>query len=289
MSFLERIQTCNQICPDQYRSFEIEGTRYGWIRHEFTTTLREWPEVFNVNEKIVSLTSNLKTYRERTTAVQKIIEALHARGDIDTWVGERYPVTNNFDQRPIMEMERSGVLYFGLLGFGIHMNGLVKTSDGIYVWVATRAKDKPFYSGRLDQMVAGGQPLGISIHQNLIKECAEEANILEEVAVKAQARGRLNYSMDTHRGIDVSTIFIYDLWLPEDFEPENTDGEVDNFMLIPLQELARLSDETELFKDNCNLVNIDLLIRSGLITAEYKDFDEIIRLLYAPHRQNLMV
>lgn len=82
------------------------------------------------------------------------------------------------------------------------------------------------------------------------------------------------------RGLDISTIFLYDLWLPEDFEPENTDGEVESFALIPLGEVARLSDETTLFKDNCNLVNVDLLIRSGVITAEHPDFGEMERLLY---------
>ena len=167
------------------------------------------------------------------------------------------------------------------------MNGLVETEDGTHVWIGTRSLEKPFYSGKLDQMVAGGQPLRISVQDNLLKECQEEANIPVHIAQKAQARGFVNYMMETERGLDISTIFLYDLWLPESFEPENTDGEVESFALVPLEEVARLTDETELFKDNCNLVNIDLLIRSGLITHEHPDFSELTRLIYEKNWENL--
>jgi len=68
--------------------------------------------------------------------------------------------------------------------------------------------------------------------------------------------------------------------LPEDFVPENTDGEVDSFQLVSMQELAELTEHTDDFKDNCNLTNIDLLIRSGLIDEKHTDYQEITRLLY---------
>ena len=59
--------------------------------------------------------------------------------------------------------------------------GLVKKSDGIYIWIARRTKDKPFWPGKLDQMVAGGQPAKISLFENVVKESAEEANIPEKL------------------------------------------------------------------------------------------------------------
>ena len=81
--------------------------------------------------------------------------------------------------------------------------------------------------------------------------------------------------------MSVDTLFNYDLWLPEDFIPENTDGEVEEFILMPLQELATITDTTTEFKDNCNLVNIDLLIRFGLINKSHPDYNTIIKELYA--------
>lgn len=287
MSYLDRAQICNNFDLSQYRPFEVEGTAYGWIRHDFAHHLQEWPRVFSINSDAIRLADELDTYEKRTAAVHDIITSLHKRGVIDTWVGEPYPVTASFDSEPVMEMERSGILYFGLLGFGIHMNGLVETDEGVHVWIGTRSREKPFYSGKLDQMVAGGQPLRISVHDNLLKECREEANIPEEIAATAQPRGLVNYMMETERGLDISSIFLYDLWLPDSFEPENTDGEVESFALIPIEEVARLTDETELFKDNCNLVNIDLLIRSGIITHEHADFQELTRLVYEKNWEQL--
>ncbi|MCB1754661.1 MAG: DUF4743 domain-containing protein [Gammaproteobacteria bacterium] len=284
MSYLERARICNQFNLENYRPFRVGEQAYGWVRNDFAQILQEWPTVFSVDRQQISLAKDLTAYQQRSDAVHEVMSELHRRQVIDTWVGEPYPVTRDFDSDPVMEIERSAILYFGLLGFGIHMNGLVQTDDGVHVWVGTRSRDKPFYSGKLDQMVAGGQPLRISIEDNLLKECREEANIPPELAGNAQPRGSLRYMMETERGLDVSMIFLYDLWLPEDFEPENTDGEVESFALIPLGELARLTDETDLFKDNCNLVNIELLIRSGLITQAHTDFDELSRLIYGDAR-----
>jgi len=81
--------------------------------------------------------------------------------------------------------------------------------------------------------------------------------------------------------MSVDTLFNYDLWLPEDFIPENTDGEVEEFILMPIAEMAQLTETTSEFKDNCNLVNIDLLIRLNLINNSHQDYHEIVEQLYA--------
>ena len=36
-----------------------------------------------------------------------------------------------------------------------------------------RSKSKPNWPGKLDHIVAGGQPYGISVMENVIKECEE--------------------------------------------------------------------------------------------------------------------
>ncbi|MDO6459493.1 DUF4743 domain-containing protein [Granulosicoccaceae sp. 1_MG-2023] len=280
MSYLERIENCNRYDLSRFRPFTVGERRFGWVRDDFAAKLREFDKVFKVSDSAVAIAADLDSYEARSSAAHEVIAELHARGDIDTWVNEPYPVTGAFDEEPVMEVERSSILYLGLPGFGIHMNGLVQTDEGIHVWIGTRSREKPFFPGMLDQMVAGGQPLRISLEDNLVKECAEEANIPEALARTAQPRGTVHYMQECSRGLDISTIFLYDLWLPEDFEPENTDGEVESFALIPLDEVARLTNDTTLFKDNCNLVNVDLLIRSGLITADHADFQKMTDLLY---------
>ena len=280
MSYIDKIQHCNQLNIDQYLPFKVQTERYGWIHQEFAEHLKSWTSVFQVNDESVTFNPEISSYQTRSDAIAPVLTELHQQKIIDTWVGELYPVNHQYGQQGVMEIERAAALYFGTQCYGVHINGLVKKYDGIYVWLAVRAKDKPFFPGQLDQIVAGGQPVGISLMDNVIKESQEEANIPRVLASQAQARGYLKYKMETPRGIESSTLFNYDCWLPEDFVPENTDGEVDSFQLVSMQELAELTEHTDDFKDNCNLTNIDLLIRSGLIDEKHTDYQEITRLLY---------
>ncbi|CAN6217302.1 unnamed protein product [Urochloa humidicola] len=55
------------------------------------------------------------------------------------------------------------------------------------------------------------------------------------------------------------------LKLPVDFVPNNEDGEVDSFRLIPVPHAANIIRRTEFFKPNCNLVIIDFLFHHGYI------------------------
>jgi len=115
---------------------------------------------------------------------------------------------------------------------------------------------------------------------NLVKEAGEEAAIEESVARTATFESEIRYCSQTHRGLNNDGIFAYDLWLDESFTPHNTDGEVESFELMPIGEMARITETTDDFKDNCNLVNIDLLLRMGLIDQTHSEYAEIISTLY---------
>jgi len=281
MSYLDKIQHCHTVQLGDYLPFMVAGERYGYIRHAFAEKLSAWDEIFHIDAEQVCLKPQFTDYQQRSNALAPVLAELHQIGVIDTWVDELYPVNHIYGEQGVMQMERAAALYFGIRCYGVHMNGLVKKPEGIYVWIAVRAKDKPFFAGKLDQIVAGGQPVGIGLMDNLIKECQEEANISASLASQAQARGYLNYQMETSRGIETGTLFNYDCWLPQDFVPENTDGEVDSFELVHIEELATLTEQGDVFKDNCYLTNIDLLIRSGLITAQHADYEAITELLYS--------
>jgi len=280
MSYLEKVKTCHRADLSQYLPFYIETTRLGWIKPAFVAHLKKWQQVFVCESDRVSLNPTLSTYQQRSEAVAPIFQGLHQQGVIDTWVGEAYPVTVDYDLPALMEIERAAAYYMGINSYGVHVNGLVKKAGQTYVWVATRARDKPFFPGKLDQIVAGGQPVGVGILDNVIKEAKEEADMPARIATTAQAHGRLDYCMDISRGLEIAGIYVYDVWLPADFVPKNTDGEVDSFELISLEKLSELTAHTDLFKTNCNLLNIDLLLRLGVITEAHADYVAITKQLY---------
>ena len=119
-----------------------------------------------------------------------MVARLREAGDLGIWRGEDYPVVSRWDEQPLMKMERGAVPHFGVRSFGIHVNGVVEDPAGARLWVARRALDKPTAPGKLDHIVAGGQPHGMAIRDNLIKECAEEADFPADLAGTARPVGQ---------------------------------------------------------------------------------------------------
>jgi isopentenyldiphosphate isomerase len=290
MSYLDHIIRCNSFSPDEYLSFIADGEQIGWTKKSFIKEIVAYESVFLIENQCLIFHPSLNTAELRSKAIEPILHKLYKQGVIRSWVGELYSITNTFGGVPHFFMERAAVSYFGVRGYGVHVNGLVEKAGGIHIWIARRTKDKPFWPGKLDQIVAGGQPAGISRMQNVIKESAEEASIPVNLAGSAKYIGEIHYcgetSFDNNRGMSIDTLFNYDLYLPEDFIPVNTDGEVDEFMLMPLAEMAHITDTSNEFKDNCNLVNIDLLLRQGFITESHPDYNQIKQRLYAPATLN---
>jgi hypothetical protein len=128
-------------------------------------------------------------------------------------------------------------------------------------------------------MVAGGQPIGKGLFDNLIKECAEEASIPTSLARRARAVGLISYCAEVPEGLQPDVEFCFDLELPEEFVPRNTDGEVEAFQLLPIAEVADLVQNTQEFKPNCALVATHFLVRHGLLSPEHPDYVEIVQRL----------
>jgi isopentenyldiphosphate isomerase len=279
MSFLDRIAECNAHDLSHFRPFMVAGQRVGWVRLELQARLAGFPDVFKVDDRGITLNPRLKTFEERSTAVIAPLRALEKQGLVTGWRDEPYPINTSFTAQPLMQMERAAIPHFGVRAYGVHMNGFVRRKDGLHMWVARRARDKPTYPGMLDNTVAGGQPIGISLADNLVKECKEEANIPASLARQAIAVGAITYCMEAPDGLKPDVQFCYDLELPDDFTPSNTDGEIDEFFLWPIARVAETVRDTREFKFNCNLVIIDFLLRHGVLPPDDPDYIDICQRL----------
>ncbi len=275
MSFLDRIAACQRWDPAAYRPFTVEDRVVGRVGHGFARRLADFPEVFAVDERAVTLAPGLADFAARSEAVAHVLRDLRARGAVPMWRDEDYPVLSRWGEPPLLKMERAAVPLFGTRGFGVHLNGLVRGTEGLKLWVAKRARDKATAPGKLDHIVAGGQPHGLGLRENLIKEAREEAGIPAALAAKAVPVGAVSYRCERPEGLRDDVLFCYDLELPEDFAPVNTDGEVESFALWPIEEVLARIRETDDFKFNVNLVVLDLAIRRGLVTPDDPDYREI--------------
>lgn len=272
MSFLDRIRENNVWNPAGFRWFVVDGCRVGRIRHGLVPRLAGFRDTFIVESDAVHLSPRFTTFQARSAAMDEVLVALEEEGIVTGRRNEYYPVTRTYSEPPFLQMERAGVPHFGVRAFGVHMSGYVRREDGIWMWIGRRAKNKHTYPGMLDNTVAGGQPIGISLRDNLIKECREEADIPRELSMKAVAVGCITYTLEAADGLKPDVQFCYDLELPEGFTPRNTDGEIDEFYLWPAARVAKVVEETQEFKFNCNLVIIDFLLRHGLIPPDHPDY-----------------
>ena len=275
MSFLDRIKECNGYDLKRFLPFLVGGERLGFVHRDVVGQLMCFPKVFDLQTNAVHLHEDLSGYSERTVAIAAVVETLAEGGIIKGWYDEAYPVTRNFNQSASFQLERAAAPFFGVCAFGVHINGYFKKGGEIMMWVARRARDKPSFPGMLDHLAAGGQPVGLGLLENVVKECGEEADVPEELAVTAEPKGQISYCKEYQKRLRPDTMFVFDLELPEDFVPRNTDGEVDDFELWPIQKVLETVERTCEYKPNCNLVIIDFLIRHGIVTPDHPDFEAI--------------
>ena len=265
MSFLDRIAACNTSDIDAYVPFRVDGQPVGWLRPEFAQHLAAWPEVFVLDDAEVRLRDSVQGFEQRSEIIAGVIHSLIDQGLIGYDLREPYPVTTGDRERPLFLMDRGAVVHFGIRAFGQHLNGYVRRTDGLYMWIGRRASDRRIAPGKLDNLVAGGLPHGIGLMDNLAKECEEEAGITAELARQAVQAGSISYLAESGHGLKPDVMYCYDLELPEGFEPVCNDGEVESFDLMPIEEVAAIVRDSDDFKANCSLVIIDFLIRHGLL------------------------
>lgn len=149
------------------------------------------------------------TFESRSAAVAQITEQLRHRNIVTGWRNELYPIAQSFYEQPVFCMERAAVPFLGALEYGVHINGLVHGNQveqqqqqlseadtaPVRMWMARRSATKSKFPGMLDHIAAGGQPMGLSLTDNVVKECWEEAGIPASITTTSalQPAGAVSY------------------------------------------------------------------------------------------------
>ena len=247
--------------------FTVEGREVGLVKADFASTLStEYSNVFVMKNQQLGFVKDIETasFEAKTQAFAEVNLALKEKGFIPGWRDELLPLGPSFNDDPYLKIERAACSVYGVKGYGVHVNGFVRDSSSreiTHIWVGKRAKDKSTWPGMLDHIVAGGQPFGIGLMDNVIKECEEEANIPRDIAATAKPVGAVSYcSLDEIGNLRRDCLFCYDLELPPTFVPTPLDNEVECFELkdvdFVIQKVVEGSGEGGRvgYKPNCNLV-----------------------------------
>ena len=254
--FLRHIRACRAATlPGDRVAFRLGTAQVGWVAPALAAVLRDDPAI-RADAAGLSLAD--------PEALGRINRAAVERG-FCRWRGEAFDVRATPDGPVLAQLDRGALPAFGVEAVGVHMNGLVRHADGLRIWVARRAANKALDPGKLDHLVAGGVPAGLSPDETLIKEAGEEAAIPPALAACARRVGLVAYTMDRPEGLRRDRLYCYDLELPVDFCPVAADGEVESFELWPARRVLEAVRDGEEFKFNVPLVLIDLFLRHGLI------------------------
>jgi 8-oxo-dGTP pyrophosphatase MutT (NUDIX family) len=256
--FLRHLRTCNNArLPGARLPFCIGSARVGWVKPALAAALAKFPAI-SVRASGVTLTDGARL----PAIARQLVEDGHFR-----WRQEEFDIRAEPEGKVLARLDRGALPSFGVVAAGVHVNGLVRRPDGVHVWVARRAADKQLDPGKLDHIVAGGVPVGLTPAETLVKEAEEEAAIPASLASKAVPVALIAYAMERPEGLRRDRLHCYDLDLPEDFCPHAADGEVEAFELWPIARVVQTVRDSDRFKFNVNLVLIDLFLREGLIVG----------------------
>ncbi len=267
--FQRHVRACNNAeLPGTRTRFLIGDQAVGWVPERIVSALQGMPSIRLSGAGVVV---------DDASRLPVIARQLADRG-LYRWRNEAFDVRAQPDGPALTQIDRGAIPSFGIQAVGVHVNGLVRRSDGLHLWVARRALDKLLDPGKLDHIVAGGVPAGLGPAETLVKEAAEEAAIPPGLAQTAVRVGTIAYAMDRPEGLRRDLVYCYDLDLPDDFVPRAADGEVAAFELWPVDRVVAAVRDTDDFKFNVNLVLIDLFLRLGLIPdREAKPLENALR------------
>lgn len=258
--------------------FYVREHVVGWVRPSFADSLRRWPHVFEVADSFVTLKAQPDTVQGRSEAFAQVARELARDGVLRGWRDELVSVAPHYGGPELLRVERAASRLFGLMAYAVHMNGFTRVGGLVHVWVARRSNSKTIDPGKLDSLVGGRIAAGMSVDETLRKEAWEEAGIAPALLEDVNCLGAVRTEYSVPEGLHRETLFVHDIWLPEDFQPVNQDGEVAEILRMPVEEVvaAILGGE---FTLDAGTVMIDGLLRLGAVLPEDRQYLEILRLM----------
>jgi hypothetical protein len=281
MSLLRHIRRCDAWDPARFVPLLLGATRIGRVRRDNAAALARFPQVFEAGGGRLTLRP-LGGFDALTEAVDGVVESLVGEGIVAKWRHEYFSVRGEWGEAPLLKVDRGAVSFFGIRSYGVHLNGFRREDGALKLWIGRRAPDKKVEPNKLDNLVAGGIGHGYDEWETLLKEGEEEASIPRALMERAHPAGAILYRMEVGQGLRDDALFVYDLEVPPDFTPRNTDGEIVDFQLIDAGEVLDRVRDGDDFKFNVNLVIIDFCIRRGLIHPSEPDYLALVERIRDP-------
>lgn len=244
--------------------FRVGDAEVGSVALEHLPALADFHEWLALDEEALVLKVAPDA---RDAAFARMNEALRADGAIVAWRDEIFPLLEPATGAVLARFERAACRFWGTLTLGAHANGYVAGADGrpAALWIAQRSFSKPTDPGLHDNLVGGGVPHGQTPDEALVREGFEEAGLSPAEMAGARRAGVLRLARDIPEGFQHEWLHAFDLPLPPGRVPQNQDGEVAGFALMPVADALALAASGRMTVDAA-LVTLDFALRHALVT-----------------------
>jgi 8-oxo-dGTP pyrophosphatase MutT (NUDIX family) len=164
------------------------------------------------------------------------------------------------------------------MAYGAHLNGFVQRGGMTQVWVSRRSPDKSVDPDKLDNLVGGRISAGMSVDETLRKEAWEEAGMSPGLLAGVNCISAVRVEYSVPEGLHREILFVHDLYLPDDFKPQNQDGEVSQIRCMAVEDVLASILAGE-FTLDAGVVMIDGLLRLGAVLPEDAQYLDLLRLM----------
>ena len=243
--------------------FFIADHQVGSVAHAHVAALRRWPQWLRAAPSRIEL---IAPGAARNDALETINATLRQEGLVRAWRDERYAVVSLRTGQRLARTERAAARFWGTLTVGAHANGFVADAHGrpTHLWIAQRSPHKATDPGLHDNLIGGGVADGQSPLDALVREGWEEAGLSPAQMACAQAGRVIRVCRDVPEGLQLEDLHSFDLRLPAGQVPQNQDGEVARFDLLPVAQALALAAGDTMTVDAA-LVTLDFGLRHGLL------------------------
>ena len=223
--------------------FFIDGAEVGSVARTHLPLLAQCSEAPHVADDRV-------VWRDgtggRDARLARLNHELRSLGLIRAWRDEAFAIVDPASLRVLARIERAAARFWGTLTFGAHANGYIRDAGQpggppTHLWIAQRSTTKATDPGCHDNLVGGGVPHGQSPAETLVREGWEEAGLTPAQMAGHVPGSVLRLQRDIPEGLQHEWLYSFDLELPAGWVPQNQDGEVAAFTLMPVDEALALA------------------------------------------------
>lgn len=218
--------------PEHWLAWSGDGHLVGWVSPERAEQMVVHLPGCVLREGRLIWQSNAENPMQRSRILQNFLQTQADRGRLEGWRDEYFNYWLKPNTPPLVTdepwlcVERAGFRHLGLMSHAVHINGFCANGQ---LWCAKRSAAKATDPGLWDNMTAGGLTAGEDAISTVRRELKEEAGWHWNARQNLNGCGAVRTQRTEPQGWHDEVLLVYNLDIPDTFQPINQDGEVQDF------------------------------------------------------------